>query len=802
MAGHIPTETARIPDDARGWDAAQVDPRLHVLPWANGYRCIENYEIHAYVTTGGMGSVFRAHHRALRRDYALKFPKLSTPDARARFEREARAGARSSCDHLIHVVHLGRVGKLDFLVMEWVDGGSLKVRIEGLPEGEFLPLEETLRILRGVARALQVLHADGVYHRDVKPANVMYSSKGVVKLADYGLISSDDSQDLTTADVWAGSPQYAAPEQKRGLSRAKAPADVYSLGATAFFLLTGAVPEGATPFAVPDVRPALAGVPVEVADFVCKCMRLEPAQRYVDGGAAVAALDELQQRLVARGQAVVAGAAQGGGRRSRMVVSAAVGLVCIAVAAVWWGGEPGTPVQAPAEAKEGVSLPAGPESDPSKPDVPGPAPGPAPGPKPEEKPSAEPPVPQPLPAVQSVRIAEGQQAALSTSQGSTSIVLGKVAFQATAKLVLHIEVDRACDELRVLCADKEIPPVRLPGDGKWQVEMPALAIGDTQIRVTPVRAGEKGDLYSIQVRVPCRDADLEPLLREKRGTEHPVVHYRLHLDLPVPKTEVASTLDHLFIPIRRTEASEEADLLCAEAELTIGQFRQFLDDGTAFEEGVRGFPGFVAMAKDLWPENEMDIVLAERRKVFLTQARRHSSSVPVAKLLPHEAAAFAAWLTRKGGLRGLVCRLPTTRELRGIGNLNAGLDWSVEGQRPIGVHDSVHVGDDPVVADPRTQDGPPGPPPEPESVWSRRQGLLGLFHIGGNLAEITIDEVDPAGGLRGGRCLGGSYIGPPAEIADGLVWTYQPAPSGKQANWLNLGTPSLGCRLVVVPISK
>ena len=139
MAGHTHSETARIPDDARGWDATQVDARLSVLPWANGYRCVENYEIHAYVKDGGMGCVFRAHHRALRQDYALKFPKLSTPDARARFEREARAGARSSCDHLIHVVHLGRVGKLDFLVMEWVDGGSLKDRIEEWPEGEFLP---------------------------------------------------------------------------------------------------------------------------------------------------------------------------------------------------------------------------------------------------------------------------------------------------------------------------------------------------------------------------------------------------------------------------------------------------------------------------------------------------------------------------------------------------------------------------------------------------------------------------------------------------------------------------------------
>ena len=803
MAGNTHSETARIPDDARGWDAAQVDARLQVLPWANGYRCVENYEIHAYVKAGGMGSVFRAHHRALRRDYALKFPKLSTPDARARFEREARAGARSSCDHLIHVVHLGHVGTLDFLVMEWVEGGSLKDLVEELPEGEFLPLEEVLRILRGVARALQVLHADGVYHRDVKPANVMYSTKGVVKLADYGLISSDDSQDLTVVGEWAGSPQYAAPEQKRGLLFAKAPADVYSLGATAFYLLVGKPPQESSPSTVPDVRPALAGVPVEVADFVCRCMLLEPSRRYSDGGAVVAALDDLQRRLAARGHAAADG--EGVGRRRRAAMLGAVGLVCAAVAALWWGGDPGTPVKAPSEAAGEVPRPEGGKVGPKDEAVVRipwePVPGPEPGEKtaePDEEPTRSP-DPPPPPEVQSVSIVDGQHADPSRSQGSTTLLLGKVEYGKRASVTLEIEVRQGCDKLQIVPHEASFTSERR-SDGRWRLAVSNLeAEKKAHLEVTPVGVGGRGASHVVHFQVPCITPDLPPLRRHLPGVQVPLVHYRLHVDWCGDPSDDTSALDHHFVQI-------QPGLLCAVTELSRGQFLQFLDDGSAFAEGCARSTDYQTLMK---VQTGVDPAVRLRRLRQLCQegASAGGEMLPMHSLFPHEAAAFARWLTERSGIVGHRFALPTTEQWRGIANINSKRPWGDSSQLPpypdASFPDWSIANIDAGAKVPATGGRLPPPPPlVPEPVWNRPQGEFGLCHLGGNIAEMSIDGFDPStGGPRDGWCLGGSYQHDALWLRVGQPWRFRPDDGAGDAS-TNLGKTSLGCRLVVLPVGK
>ena len=198
-----------------------------------------------------MGQVYLAEHARMRRLVALKvLPVFSSDDhvARERFFREARAAGTLDHPNIVRVFDLCQEGKLLYLVMEYVEGVSLQAVV-----GRYgpMPVEAACHYARQVAFGLQHAHELGFVHRDIKPANLLVDRLGVAKILDLGLVRSEadreagltkqlDNRILGTAD-------YVAPEQAMDSSEVDIRADIYSLGATLYFLLAGrtAVPGGA-----------------------------------------------------------------------------------------------------------------------------------------------------------------------------------------------------------------------------------------------------------------------------------------------------------------------------------------------------------------------------------------------------------------------------------------------------------------------------------------------------------------------------------------------------------------------------
>ena len=198
------------------------------------------YDILSVVGRGGMGIVFQARDRALDRLVAIKIltPGLaSTASARRRFAREAKAAAAVVNEHVvaIHAVDTTPQG-VPYLVMQYVAGKSVQDLID---QGEPPRLREILRIGMQVAQGLAAAHAQGLIHRDVKPANILLEN-GVerVKITDFGLARAVDDATMTQSGVVAGTPRFMAPEQARGDSIDHR-ADLFSLGSVLYALCTG-----------------------------------------------------------------------------------------------------------------------------------------------------------------------------------------------------------------------------------------------------------------------------------------------------------------------------------------------------------------------------------------------------------------------------------------------------------------------------------------------------------------------------------------------------------------------------------
>jgi eukaryotic-like serine/threonine-protein kinase len=231
---------------------------------------------------GGMGTVFKAHHRALGRTVAVKVltPEAAKDDdARARFQREAHALARLDHPHVVRIFDSGVEDGDPYLVMELVEGGPVSRRLP-------LSVEESLKVTRQVCQALAYAHARGVIHRDVKPENVLLDAKGDVKLSDFGiarLIAVDGrSWTVTRPDVAVGSLGFMAPEVLEGAPPAPT-MDVYSTGALLRALLTNRPPVG-------EVEP----LPFGLDRVVRKAMAARPHDRYPDLRALEAALGTAQ----------------------------------------------------------------------------------------------------------------------------------------------------------------------------------------------------------------------------------------------------------------------------------------------------------------------------------------------------------------------------------------------------------------------------------------------------------------------------------------------------------------------------
>jgi tRNA A-37 threonylcarbamoyl transferase component Bud32 len=215
---------------------------------------IGRYQILGPLGSGGMATVYKAFHPALDRTVALKVIRASfTDDAEflERFRQEAKAVARLRHPNIVQVFDFDEVDGRHFIVMEYLEGGTLKQRLRSLEQsGQRIPRRELLRIVGEVADGLTYAHQFGILHRDVKPANVLLTRDGRAVVTDFGIARMVMSAELTRTGVGVGTPEYMSPEQARG-EGVDERADLYSLAVMAYEMATGRAPFSAdTPLAV------------------------------------------------------------------------------------------------------------------------------------------------------------------------------------------------------------------------------------------------------------------------------------------------------------------------------------------------------------------------------------------------------------------------------------------------------------------------------------------------------------------------------------------------------------------------
>jgi capsular polysaccharide biosynthesis protein len=241
-----------------------------------------------------MGMVYKARQPKLNRLVALKVlsqDKGADPRFAERFLREAQALARLDHPNIVAVHEFGEVNGLYFLVMEYVDGLTLR---QFLRDGR-LPPEEAIAIVPRICEALQYAHGKGVVHRDIKPENVLIDREGRVKIADFGiakLVGTDaPRRNLTAERQVIGTPHYMAPEQVENPQLVDHRADIFSLGVVFYELLTGELPLGRFPppsTRIPNVR-----VDVRLDEVVLRALEKEPERRYQRAGDVKTAVEHL-----------------------------------------------------------------------------------------------------------------------------------------------------------------------------------------------------------------------------------------------------------------------------------------------------------------------------------------------------------------------------------------------------------------------------------------------------------------------------------------------------------------------------
>jgi len=216
-------------------------------------RQIPGYEIVGKLGQGAMATVWKARQLSLDRVVAIKIlPKRHSenPEFVERFYKEGKAAARLNHANIVQAIDVGEAGGYHYFVMEYVEGHTV---YDELAKGKVFSEQEALDIIIQVARALSHAHERGLIHRDVKPKNIMITKDGVAKLADMGLAREMADKEAAMAEAGRayGTPYYISPEQIRGEVNIDFRADIYSLGATFYHMVTGRVPfDGPTPSAV------------------------------------------------------------------------------------------------------------------------------------------------------------------------------------------------------------------------------------------------------------------------------------------------------------------------------------------------------------------------------------------------------------------------------------------------------------------------------------------------------------------------------------------------------------------------
>jgi len=254
------------------------------------------YRLLRHIARGGMATVWLGEDTLLARRVAVKtlHPELSANQAlRVRFRNEAISSASIEDPGIVAVYDAGDDDGVVYIIMEYVDGRDVR---QLLDERGPLPVTTAAHIAERVAHALDQAHGHGIVHRDVKPANVLVSDDGRVKVTDFGIAKAASGDDLTTTGTVLGTARYLAPEQVRG-DPTDARVDVYATGLLLYEMLVGRLPfTGDTDMAIALARltvppePLPSSVPRGVAAIVERCLADDPADRYPTAAALATAL--------------------------------------------------------------------------------------------------------------------------------------------------------------------------------------------------------------------------------------------------------------------------------------------------------------------------------------------------------------------------------------------------------------------------------------------------------------------------------------------------------------------------------
>lgn len=311
---------------------------------------IQGFRVEKLLGRGAMGSVWLAVQESLDRQVALKVltPEYAKDAEFVRqFDAEAKAAAALHHANVVTLFDVGEDAGQHYLTMEYMDRGNLESRLSG---GQPLPVKETLRVLGDAARGLVFAEQKGIVHRDIKPANLMQNALGDTKIADLGLATGHEADQANDGKVF-GTPHFIAPEQAKG-ERVDARSDLYSLGATAYRLLTGRTPfEGETtrdilrghfleePTPLTELVPA---IPAPLAALVHRMLAKDPDDRPASAAAVLSEVEAIASGGTAPGAPATA-------RRGRLVPALVVlALVLGGTAFVIFGRGDGTTAAEPA----------------------------------------------------------------------------------------------------------------------------------------------------------------------------------------------------------------------------------------------------------------------------------------------------------------------------------------------------------------------------------------------------------------------------------------------------------------------